>query len=328
MASLRVREPQLHPTFLKCLAVARKTMGEDVAYEWRQFQQQGWEKRRQHGYGIQPPDVTAQSCSPSAPDPARRDVVATAYREFQETVKAKTNDWKARFQYRRTTVGLSIEYEAYAQLRDKRCVVRQPTGTQTDRSILLRTLFREMHPDWLNALPHNFTDNQARDQGYGQEWKAFNRAIQDGRRWKVLVDDLGLGVLLLIDTSANVDYIQRQILMPVFAAWSGLILKVRPDVKDVAARVEGYYDGMEDHSFYAARKLRPLKLERRAYRACSPGEQFEFSGSEGGRTPTADPSSLTRPSDTILGEDYTMEDFTDSSGLEDADMLEPPDSNA
>ena len=82
--------------------------------------------------------------------------------------------------------------------------------------------------------------------------------------------------------------------------WTKLISRVRLDVKEVAARVEGYYDGMEDPSFYAARKLRPLKLERRAYGACSPGEQFEFSGSEGGRTPTADPSHLTRPGDDMV----------------------------
>ena len=43
-------------------------------------------------------------------------------------------------------------------------------------------------------------------------------------------------------------------------------------MKEVAARVEGYYDGIEGPSFYAARKLRPLRLERRAYRAYSPGE--------------------------------------------------------
>ena len=97
--------------------------------------------------------------------------------------------------------------------------------------------------------------------------------MQDGRRWKVFVDGLGLGALLLIDTSGNVDYLQQQIPMPVFAAWVRLVSRVRLDVKEVAARVEGYYDGMEDPSFYAARKLRPLRLERRAYRACSPGER-------------------------------------------------------
>ena len=140
----------------------------------------------------------------------------------------------------------------------------------------------------------------------------------------MFVDGLGLGALLLIDTSGNVDYLQQQIPMPVFAAWVRLVSRVRLDVKEVAARVEGYYDGMEDPSFYAARKLRPLRLERRAYRACSPGEQFEFSGSEGGKTPTADPNNLTRPSDGIAGEEYIIEDFIDSSGLEDADMLELP----
>jgi hypothetical protein len=89
-------------------------------------------------------------------------------------------------------------------------------------------------------------------------------------------------------------------------------------VREVAARVEGYYDGMEDPSFYAARKLRPLKLERRAYRACSPGEQFEYSGSEGRRTPTTDPTYLTQPSDApIYGGDCAMDDFIQSSRLDD-----------
>ena len=71
--------------------------------------------------------------------------------------------------------------------------------------------------------------------------------------------------MLLIDTSRNNDYIQRQAPIPVFSAWAQLVPRVRLDVKEVAARVEGYYDGMEDPSFYAARKLRLLKLERRAY---------------------------------------------------------------
>ena len=85
--------------------------------------------------------------------------------------------------------------------------------------------------------------------------------------------------------------------------------------------MEGYYDGIEDPSFLN-RKLRPLKLEQRAYRACSPSEQFEFSGSEGKRTPTADPNSLTRPSDTMVGQEYAMEDFINLSGLQDTDMPE------
>jgi hypothetical protein len=91
MASLRNREPQLCLTFLRCLTLARKATGEDVVYEWRKFQEQGWERRRQHGYGIRPPETTTPAYSPPAADPVRRDVVAAAYREFQETVKAKTN---------------------------------------------------------------------------------------------------------------------------------------------------------------------------------------------------------------------------------------------
>lgn len=263
--------------------------------------------------------------STSTHDPARRYVVAEAYRHFRETVKAKTAGWKSCFSYRRATVGLDTQYEAYAKLRNKQSTY-QSGALQSDRSMLLRALFREMHPGWRNDLPDNFTDKQAKSRGYGQEWKAFNRAVQDGRRWKVFVDDLGFGALLLVDTSGNVDYLQQQIPIPVFVAWTRLISRVRLDVKEVAARVEGYYDGMEDPSFLN-RKLRPLKLERRAYRACSPGEQFEFSGSEGGRTPTADPNTLMRPSHGLVGEEYAIEDFISLSGLEDTDMHDLPGSH-
>lgn len=85
-------------------------------------------------------------------------------------------------------------------------------------------------------------------------------------------------------------------------------MKVRPDVREVRARVQGYYDSIKDPSFYAARKLRPLKLERRAYHAYSPAEQFHFSGSKGGRTPTADPSCLTPPNG-MIPSNYEMDDF-------------------
>lgn len=97
-------------------------------------------------------------------------------------------------------------------------------------------------------------------------------------------------------------------------------------MKEIAARVEDHYDGMENPSFYAARKLSPLKLERRAYRACSPGQQLEPSCSEGGRTPTADPSSLARPSDG-MGANYAIEDSIGFSGLEDTDIPDLPGSN-
>jgi hypothetical protein len=327
MAALQKKDPQLHVTFRRCLTVARRTMGEGVVHKWRDFQEEGWEKRRQCKTGATQPVGMAISTRDSVPtvDPARGYVVAEAYRQFRETVKAKTDGWKSCFRYRRATVGLDTQYEDYTKLRNKQSACGS-SASQSDRSMMLRALFREMHSDWRNDLPDNFTDKQAKSRGYGQEWKSFNRAMQDGRRWKVFVDGLGLGALLLIDTSGNVDYLQQQIPIPVFAAWVQLVSRVRLDVKEVAARVEGYYDGMEDPSFLN-RKLRPLKLERRAYRACSPGEQFEFSGSEGGKTPTADPNNLMRPSDGMAGEEYAIEDFIDSSGLEDADMLELPGSS-
>ena len=118
-----------------------------------------------------------------------------------------------------------------------------------------------------------------------------------------------MGALLLIDTTRNVDYLQQKLPTPVFVAWTKLVSRVRPDVRDVAERVYGYFDGMEEPA-YAGRKLRPLKLERRAYRGCSPSEQFDFSGSEGRRTPTADPSCLGRPSEAMVLDESAMEEFT------------------
>jgi hypothetical protein len=41
-------------------------------------------------------------------------------------------------------------------------------------------------------------------------------------------------------------------------------------VKDIAARIEAYYDAIENPSPYTAPRL--LKLERYAYRAYSPSE--------------------------------------------------------
>lgn len=324
MAKLREREPLLQPTFTKCLDIARRTMGEGVIDEWRNFQEQGWRKRQRCGYDRQRPGRTSirgdGSTLTNAADPARGEVTAEAYRRFEEATKARTNSWKARFQYRRAAVGLAIQYETYAKLRDKQPICL-PGASQQDRSMLLRALFREMHTDWRDALPCDFTDRQAKERGYGSEWTNFNQTIHDGKRWSIFVDSLGLGALLLIDTSKNSSYIQRLAPIPIFAAWVNMIPSVRPDVREVATRVEGYFDGMEDPSFYAARKLRPLKLERRAYRACSPSEQFEFSGSEGRRTPTADPAYLTQLGDAaIYGENGAMDDFIQSSKLDDEDF--------
>lgn len=190
-----------------------------------------------------------------------------------------------------------------------------------DPKVLLRALFREMHVDWRNALPDDFTEIQAKDRGYLHDWRAFNQTIQDGKRWDLFARNLGLGTLLLIDTSRDSTYIQRRTPMPVFVAWTGLISRVNLGVKGIASRMEACYDGMENPSPYAT--PRPLKLERHAYRAYSPSEQFEFSGSEGGRTPTADPSRLVQPGEALVhGGDYTVDDFIQSSRLDDEDFAD------
>jgi hypothetical protein len=321
MANLREREPLLNSTFSRCLSIARKTMGEGVLYEWRNFQKQGWERRRQYGFDSEQPPTAAPISSQPASEPGRRDVVTEAYRQFSGAVGAKTNTWKARFQYRRAAIGLAVQY--YVGIRSGRShgSLFQSSVLLHDPKVLLRALFREMHLDWRNALPDDFTDKQARDQGYLYEWRAFNQTIQDGKRWNLFAENLGLGTLLLIDTSRNNEYIQRQIPMPVFAAWTRLILRIKLGVKGIAARMEAYYDNMENPSLYAT--PRPLKLERHAYRACSPSEQFEFSGSEGRRTPTADPGRLTRPGEALVCEgDYAVDDFIQSSRLDDEDFAD------
>jgi len=288
-------------------------MGKTVIDEWRRFQEQGWE-RRKYGPGKPRPNETDDSLETT--NVARREVVAAAYLELQKVFRAKTADWKARFQYRRATVGLFTQYDAYSKLTDLHSASSQTTAPQRDRSILLRALFRDMRPEWRNALPCAFTDGQAKHLGYGSEWQVFNRAIRDGRRWEAFVRDLGLGALLLIDTTGNIDYLQQKTPVPVFIAWTKLLPRVRPDVKDVGERIYCYFDTMEEPS-YAGRKLRPLKLERRAYRDCSPGEQFDFSGSEGRRTPTVNPSFLGQPSEAMLLDESAMEEFMIFTQLED-----------
>jgi hypothetical protein len=90
-------EPLLQPTFLKCLTIAYRTMSEDVVYEWRNFQEQGWEKRRQRGFGLERPETANPSSSLPVVEPGRRDVVTEAYQQFEEATRTNTNNWKARF---------------------------------------------------------------------------------------------------------------------------------------------------------------------------------------------------------------------------------------
>ncbi|KAM0714626.1 hypothetical protein Q7P37_009922 [Cladosporium fusiforme] len=95
MARLREREPLLQPTFMKCLVIARRTMSEDVVQEWRNFQEQGWEKRRQRGFGLERPQTLAPSSSlPAVEYDPKREVVAEAYQQFKEATGANTNNEK------------------------------------------------------------------------------------------------------------------------------------------------------------------------------------------------------------------------------------------
>lgn len=326
MADLWRREPLLYETFLKCLSIARATMGEDVCYRWRRFREQGRRKREQHGSGIWANETTAPDHIPSAAESTTEAaVVAAAYHEFQEAIKAETNEWKARFQYRRASARLFVQYQSYSRL------YREQHGSQTawsmrptqrERSILLRSLFREMNPDWRRVLQRDFTEKQAKEQGYASEWNAFNLAIRDGKRWSILVDALGSDALLLIDTSGRNTYIQRRIPMPVFVAWVALIPKVVEDLEGAVENVRGDYEGIEDPS-YIARRLRFLKLEHLYNHALPAREQFDYSGSEGRKTPTADPGLLTyscHPSVSGGASVDDNDDFIDSSGVYDEDL--------
>lgn len=99
------------------------------------LQREEWEKRRQYRSGATQLAGTATFADDTAPtvDPA---LGHEAYRHLRETVKAKTAGWKSRFRYRRATVGLDAQYEAYAKLRNKQSSYR-PGALQCDRSMLL-----------------------------------------------------------------------------------------------------------------------------------------------------------------------------------------------
>jgi hypothetical protein len=133
--------------------------------EWRNFQEQGWEKRRQHGFGLERPETATSSGSLPALEPARRDVMAEAYRQYKEATGANMHGWKARFQYRRAAVRLAVQYNTYASLRSGQSFCRSSVP-QHDRSMLLSALFREMRLDWCDALPDGFTEKQGKDQGH------------------------------------------------------------------------------------------------------------------------------------------------------------------
>ena len=86
--------------------------------------------------------------------------------------------------------------------------------------------------------------------------------------------------------------------------------------------VRGDYEGIEDPS-YVARRLRFLKLEHLYNYALPTREQFDYSGSEGRKTPTADPSLLTyscHPSVSGRASVDDNDDFIDSSGVYDEDL--------
>lgn len=289
MASLWRREPDLQPTFRKCLGIADRTMGGRVVDEWRKFVAQGRERRAQH-------EGSDHSAETAVGGEGSLGVVQKAYGCYMEARKAKTATWKACFCYRRAAIGLVDQSDAYAKLPVKEPVDRLGASL-TDTMVVHRSMFRDMNAQWRNALSSDFTEKQANEKGYGREWSDFKETLRDGRRWRIFSKHLGLCALLLVDTTDRTTYLQRELPIPVFTAWTQLIPRVVPEIKEVVGRMEGYYDRVEHADFFLG-KLRPLKLERN-YDVGNPSEFFEFSGSEGRRTPTADPSLLTKPSDAM-----------------------------
>jgi len=76
------------------------------------------------------------------------------------------------------------------------------------------------------ALPSDFTDAQAREEGCGREWAESRETLKHGRRWRIFAEHLGLQALLMIDTTDRNTYFQRRLPMPVFVAWTQLIPRV------------------------------------------------------------------------------------------------------
>jgi hypothetical protein len=88
----------------------------------------------------------------------------------------------------------------------------------------------------------------------------------------------------------------------------------------LSSNSRGDYEGIED-PLYITRRLRLLKLEYLYNHALPAREQFDYSGSEGRKTPTADPSLLTysyNPS--ASGRVSLNDDFIDSSSIRNEDL--------
>ena len=307
------RDP--YERFQKCLKIARKTLGEIVLDEWDSFLEQGRPSRSQDPSGTSSSQAIYPASSQLADNSTQRAVANAAYREFRIINKAKTSHWKAAFEYRRAAAGLNAQCDAYLDIRNRRSLCESGVPQQ-DQTSVLKALFREMNPEWRDALPADFSEPQAKAERLWKKWGDFQRANKFGRRWRLFVQELGYGALLFIDIADNVCFLQQDIPGPIFAAWVKLLGRVTPALKDIGERMYPYFEGLKDPSSARQVLLPRVRLERRAYRAHSPRAQFDQTDSDRDKTPTVDPGRLLEPSAGQMQEADNFE-FLDSSQLSD-----------
>lgn len=278
MKALEAEDPGLDETFNTCLRIARKVVDEEVIDTWRMLLEQGWEERDRSTFVATPLN------------PTRQEIATAAYREFQIIETTVTNRWRADFEYRRAAAELYKQCNAYAKLRNSQSSPESHVSPREETDAL-KALFRDMNATWRDALPGGFTNKQARSSNLLARWNRFKLAKRDGQRWHVFIQELGLGALLLINASGDIDTLRNKTNFAVFVAWVRLLPRVTPELQSLGERMLGYYDELEDPACLV-RVLRGLKLERRAYHAAPLLEQFDYSGSEGRRTPTVNPGYL------------------------------------
>lgn len=271
-AAMRKAGPGLWADFDRCLALAQQTTSAWIVEQWVTFLDVGRARRARYQ---QDADASLSAdASGNTPDvPA---MVATAKVYFEEARACAHGEWQALFRGRRAKVNLARTCDEYAKLDTK---AKTDTPGQ-DASIHQRALFDQVEPE--HGCPPEVRDGR---------WTKFQSSVTEGRRWDILCRELGgFGALLLVDTTNHKSYIER-VALPIFTAWVKLIPRVKLTVKEIATRMEGYYDGLDSVEGYC-RHLPPLKLESPPSREASPSTRFEPGRGENRPSSTIDPRYL------------------------------------
>jgi hypothetical protein len=322
MRTLWSTDQQQWTVFWKCLAIARETAGDSVAYRWKEYL-----KEARRGYKAD----TASATTADVSRLSRREAAEAVQLSLQALTRVSTKDWLAKFCYRRMAATLARQCdrycERYEEERQGEDALYREAIKKSDKSAVLHALFREMCPKRRAKLPVGYTDTDIARYKYGPERATLKQAEQNGQRWKLLADTLGTGALLLIGPDVS-SYLQRSITLPIFTAWVRLVQSTVLGIEGIAETALFYHD-------YIARdpsvqlQLRKLKLEDPAYDACPAIERFEVapeSEFDQALDATEDSSGPIRPVDGVIEDSrvgrYTMLEALGEEGGADEGVMD------